>query len=110
MIRRPPGSTRTDTLFPYTTRFRAAGVESSAVAMTLASVRGGGQRAAGDPGREPQASADRVVPAGGYIRAEALQAEPGQHLGVGRVDADVVAEGAGGGRGDRKSTRLNSSH
>src|SRR3546814_1302947 len=26
MIRRPPGSTRTDTLFPYTTLFRSAGV------------------------------------------------------------------------------------
>src|SRR3546814_1518021 len=26
MIRRPPGSTRTDTLFPYTTRFRSDGV------------------------------------------------------------------------------------
>src|SRR3546814_10896300 len=25
MIRRPPGSTRTDTLFPYTTRFRSSG-------------------------------------------------------------------------------------
>src|SRR3546814_16737529 len=25
MIRRPPGSTRTDTLFPYTTLFRSAG-------------------------------------------------------------------------------------
>src|SRR3546814_17133815 len=25
MIRRPPGSTRTDTLFPYTTRFRSQG-------------------------------------------------------------------------------------
>src|SRR3546814_11496963 len=25
MIRRPPRSTRTDTLFPYTTRFRSAG-------------------------------------------------------------------------------------
>src|SRR3546814_11984556 len=27
MIRRPPRSTRTDTLFPYTTLFRSAGVE-----------------------------------------------------------------------------------
>src|SRR3546814_5210507 len=27
MIRRPPGSTRTDTLFPYTTLFRSAGIE-----------------------------------------------------------------------------------
>src|SRR3546814_11740683 len=28
MIRRPPRSTRTDTLFPYTTLFRSAGFES----------------------------------------------------------------------------------
>src|SRR3546814_10965913 len=27
MIRRPPRSTRTDTLFPYTTLFRSAGIE-----------------------------------------------------------------------------------
>src|SRR3546814_18358974 len=33
MVRRPPGSTRTDTLFPYTTLFRSAGadVETAAV-------------------------------------------------------------------------------
>src|SRR3546814_10356964 len=30
MIRRPPISTRTDTLFPYTTLFRSAGVETLA--------------------------------------------------------------------------------
>src|SRR3546814_8020528 len=29
MIRRPPRSTRTDTLFPYTTLFRSPGVESA---------------------------------------------------------------------------------
>src|SRR3546814_5440642 len=28
MIRRPPRSTRTDTLFPYTTLFRSMGIES----------------------------------------------------------------------------------
>src|SRR3546814_6979809 len=28
MIRRPPRSTRTDTLFPYTTRFRSAGEQA----------------------------------------------------------------------------------
>src|SRR3546814_3727265 len=28
MIRRPPRSTRTDTLFPYTTLFRAVGVQA----------------------------------------------------------------------------------
>src|SRR3546814_15778385 len=30
MIRRPPRSTRTDTLFPYTTRFRSAPIAPSA--------------------------------------------------------------------------------
>src|SRR3546814_6294250 len=29
MIRRPPRSTRTDTLFPYTTLFRSSGAEGS---------------------------------------------------------------------------------
>src|SRR3546814_12290312 len=28
MIRRPPGSTRTDTLFPYTTLFRSCGLST----------------------------------------------------------------------------------
>src|SRR3546814_6968380 len=31
MIRRPPRSTRTDTLFPYTTRFRSAGGDESMI-------------------------------------------------------------------------------
>src|SRR3546814_12705285 len=30
MIRRPPRSTRTDTLFPYTTLFRSPGVQAAA--------------------------------------------------------------------------------
>src|SRR3546814_12613462 len=41
MIRRPPRSTRTDTLFPYTTLFRSplySGGGSGPVAMTLARV------------------------------------------------------------------------
>src|SRR3546814_5475629 len=32
MIRRPPRSTRTDTLFPYTTLFRSAGVQANTAA------------------------------------------------------------------------------
>src|SRR3546814_18863823 len=36
MIRRPPGSTRTDTLFPYTTLFRSGGdVDSAADALDV---------------------------------------------------------------------------
>src|SRR3546814_9832508 len=36
MIRRPPRSTRTDTLFPYTTLFRSAGPAGLACAVTAA--------------------------------------------------------------------------
>src|SRR3546814_5452217 len=50
MIRRPPRSTRTDTLFPYTTLFRsvAALIEQKAVGLELvglAAVRGARQKA-----------------------------------------------------------------
>src|SRR3546814_18204587 len=34
MIRRPPRSTRTDTLFPYTTLFRSLGIETLGGKMT----------------------------------------------------------------------------
>src|SRR3546814_12001418 len=83
MIRRPPRSTRTDTLFPYTTLFRSAGV----AAARAGAVAGGGGVDGGD------ARADR---AGGVHGVEA-------------VDRGA-AGGVVAGRGDRKSTRLNSSH
>src|SRR3546814_6169797 len=35
MIRRPPRSTRTDTLFPYTTLFRSPGTASSSAALAV---------------------------------------------------------------------------
>src|SRR3546814_15178280 len=36
MIRRPPGSTRTDTLFPYTTRFRSGRSDVNALVKIVA--------------------------------------------------------------------------
>src|SRR3546814_3909938 len=36
MVRRPPRSTRTDTLFPYTTLFRSAGGDADAVPLRAA--------------------------------------------------------------------------
>src|SRR3546814_3229573 len=36
MLRRPPRSTRTDTLFPYTTLFRSGAVESGQLALAFA--------------------------------------------------------------------------
>src|SRR3546814_20874787 len=84
MIRRPPSSTRTDTLFPYTTRFRA-----------LALVR-----------REERlqrvAVLDRLF--GPRVAARLVGAEP-DHVGHVLVCGHQPAR-----MGDRKSTRLNSSH
>src|SRR3546814_13806712 len=87
MIRRPPRSTRTDTLFPYTTLFRAD-----------AGHRDGVQ------GRDVE-----------HLEAPGLAGMRGQHRvdDVGDVDVGLglgsVAEDREAAR-DRKSTRLNSSH
>src|SRR3546814_15776942 len=65
MIRRPPRSTRTDTLFPYTTRFRSALIARSA-------------------------PATRPLPLPGAVRAEALRPELWS-----RERAIITAEAAG---------------
>src|SRR3546814_12146227 len=99
MIRRPPRSTRTDTLFPYTTLFRSdlqldAGLAPDVVQEGLA-VRG--------------------APAGfGCHRANMRDAAPADLAGAGLQRLDGARHGrarqfAAGGK-DRKSTRLNSSH
>src|SRR3546814_8441489 len=43
MIRRPPRSTRTDTLFPYTTLFRSGGVVGAEHSRLLLTVADGGE-------------------------------------------------------------------
>src|SRR3546814_14779740 len=40
MIRRPPGSTRTDTLFPYTTLFRSVGDDQPPAIVEVADIAG----------------------------------------------------------------------
>src|SRR3546814_20603610 len=88
MIRRPPRSTRTDTLFPYTTLFRSQHLTTDPIAQ---GVDGKGQLGClhwvlGHGGRDLHALAGLVRHP---FRAERLAIERG---------------------GDRKSTRLNSSH
>src|SRR3546814_4711241 len=110
MIRRPPRSTRTDTLFPYTTLFRslAAGVVE-----------------AFEPGGQPHRNTGRrggrqegvVIRLGGdgdaAFRVAAQQL--GRVVGVAEPGGGAEIEyrarlGIAGDRQDRKSTRLNSSH
>src|SRR3546814_15103489 len=98
MIRRPPRSTRTDTLFPYTTLFRSKDLLVDA-APGLMFVRERGEAGLRRDGR-------------GF--AQALQQLRDEQARLGRIGAvalhpgrDAVREGE---IADRKSTRLNSSH
>src|SRR3546814_12941755 len=98
MIRRPPRSTRTDTLCPYTTLFRSVDA---------------------DDGREPVLAGAAGL--GGDLTGRLVQRQDGAGgVAVVLVELDEVL-GVGGGagvagahlgdrQGDRKSTRLNSSH
>src|SRR3546814_2720824 len=63
MIRRPPRSTRTDTLFPYTTLFRSPGASPQASARDLSSPGGGQQRPSPADGGGSGVSAGPAAPA-----------------------------------------------
>src|SRR3546814_13644309 len=102
MIRRPPRSTRTDTLFPYTTLFRSpaelcqigrAGkaAENEADALCIGSANEGGER------QQAAEAGDLAAMGKGWTQQRITRV--GQH-GQQRLQ----------GGGDRKSTRLNSSH
>src|SRR3546814_14890453 len=90
MIRRPPSSTRTDTLFPYTTLFRSA--ESVVV-----------EQQNGQVDAEPHRGLELL-----RIHHEATIAAHCQHVAVRMDDARGDRRRQAG--TDRKSTRLNSSH
>src|SRR5689334_23951589 len=80
MIRRPPRST----LFPYTTLFRSLRSSDS-------------ERTRSDGDAANQCAHQCAL-------ATAIGADDGRHLSRGRFERDAIQ------RGDRKSTRLNSSH
>src|SRR3546814_8721251 len=123
MIRRPPRSTRTDTLFPYTTLFRSA---VAAAHLQHVAEPGCGD----DAGRGPAPLQQRVGADRGAVhhrgdRGDPVdpRLDPGEEaLGLVRTGRRDLADlGAAGdlvededvGEGpaeDRKSTRLNSSH
>src|SRR3546814_10015896 len=124
MIRRPPRSTRTDTLLPYTTRFRsvggadhdaaALGVALDEVGLRLLALHLVGERH--EAGAATEVVGELLEPVGAVL--------DGLLAGLGEVhvaeDPPAAAVGLGlAGLGgllgddvprDRKSTRLNSSH
>src|SRR3546814_7417055 len=89
MIRRPPRSTRTDTLFPYTTLFRPRqGLRD------------------GDPAQRPRVRGAVARQAGAALR-HALRRQPGLYPSGERDPETRTAEGAGvtaGKAGSRRKT------
>src|SRR3546814_3336802 len=113
MIRRPPRSTRTDTLFPYTTLFRSGEIRCKGVF----------ENDAWAPGalEEIEATVRNTVREIGYeqsgfhwqsFRFENNLHGQSAHIAQGVDESGDKDEGAGdqGIMLDRKSTRLNSSH
>src|SRR3546814_8388551 len=70
MIRRPPRSTRTDTLFPYTTLFRSPLVDDAPEAVRDGERRAGGDQQRGSGDSDPPGIADGMPPDHGEVRSE----------------------------------------
>src|SRR3546814_8447834 len=112
MKRRPPRSTRTDTLFPYTTLFRSdrrqqeAGHHRGGITKDHLVGVPGGRREGGGNGEAAVKGQQPERHRGGG--PEAHGQEEGTEALVKQRRASMAAIGRNG--GDRKSTRLNSSH
>src|SRR3546814_10191749 len=115
MIRRPPRSTRTDTLFPYTTLFRS-GVQRRDIdlrhrhhrlegALCLAAVRIGRQVEQAPRRDLPEEAPAIIAPAAGILGAPVADDRVPVAVGFLLVFGDDHEAYR-----DRKSTRLNSSH
>src|SRR3546814_13671413 len=133
MRRRPPRTTRTDTLFPYTTLFRAlldvqqvsdvAAIEGEDT--FVRPIYAGNALATGKSGDKVKVltiratAFDAAAAEGGSAAVEAVEGGgdtglatfKGQELTKSeRPELTTASIVISGGRGDRKSTRLNSSH
>src|SRR3546814_12339603 len=101
MIRRTPGSTRTDTLFPYTTRFRSDEIED--VIRRVEKIE-----TAVEPKFQSHFVEAMAIPhaTAGFPNLEKVVTLPVPKPRA----ANDSGDGGGRRRRDRKSTRLNSSH
>src|SRR3546814_10527729 len=100
MIRRPPRSTRTDTLFPYTTLFRSNSLDGIVGAIKKVSEIVAEIAAAS---REQATGLEQINTAVGQM--DEMTQRNGALVEETSASAQSLADQA-----DRKSTRLNSSH
>src|SRR3546814_1606004 len=127
MIRRPPRSTRTDTLFPYTTLFRSQTISSDATGTLVVTgynydpATGEGSVAYVYTLTDNTLDADgttvsfdlTITDADGDAASDTLDIRIVDDAPTARADGDSVTEDGAAtadGNVDRKSTRLNSSH
>src|SRR3546814_17480768 len=118
MIRRPPRSTRTDTLFPYTTLFRsvAAGLwlrpsADPRVTRLIDSIEHLERALRADLDESQRGLRTEFADSTRGLRAELAQGHEALRTALSRDAQAARAEYADSlGRLDRKSTRLNSSH
>src|SRR3546814_9174491 len=136
MIRRPPRSTRTDTLFPYTTLFRSCAVVSVVLIMAIGALAARAHKRAVVSGQEEMPGLQGIVTsvdngtAYASVRGESWRVHCNEPLSPGdairivalsgltlqvvrvRADGGTVTRVVNGEHHvlDRKSTRLNSSH
>src|SRR3546814_5710831 len=122
MIRRPPRSTRTDTLFPYTTLFRSLGVIAKLGCDAAGVVANAVDRRLILLAQQSVEPLFDLFARGGALRPPAARARKPHILKIGarrRCEPDARERpvafkrprtGARAKKEDRKSTRLNSSH
>src|SRR3546814_1593082 len=107
MIRRPPRSTRTDTLFPYTTLFLSGMADHQPLRMRHVLLHVGGLQPRGGGADEGGHRRRRVdLPEDLLLELQPLGRAFLDELGV----LHRLGNGLGEAEPDRKSTRLNSSH
>src|SRR3546814_19929719 len=97
MIRRPPRSTRTDTLFPYTTLFRSVALRRSGGCCEMVVEHAHGLRQRRVPNAKSSLHTAHLAPEAG------LQA-PGARLSFAQGSHDFDSLDRGIGRGDRFET------
>src|SRR3546814_3069552 len=103
MIRRPPRSTRTDTLFPYTTLFRS-GLDGIEVVIPVVGLEVVGDHLLAAPARRTGDQVRLAVAVGVEELLDVVLRHVLDVVDVVRLGGLLVDQV------DRKSTRLNSSH